>query len=137
MPTPMTADELRAFMRARLFCHVATLTAEGAPHVAPFICDYDGADFWLMIQEGRPQLEHLRRDPRIALSIVSASPPIDHVLVRGRAELLPEDETVSLRLLEKYMPSEQARAYHGELRAQGTPTTVRVRPSELEAVHYR
>jgi len=75
------ADEL---LKAKNFCHVATLRADGSVH---------GVPVWVDVQEGRPVLNsaegrawvrNLERDPRVTLTVVNGENPYEYVEVRGR-----------------------------------------------------
>jgi PPOX class probable F420-dependent enzyme len=76
------AEEL---LKAKNFCHVATLRADGSVH---------GVPVWVDVQDGRPVLNtaagrawprNLERDPRVTLTVVNGENPYEYVEVRGRA----------------------------------------------------
>lgn len=73
-----------ALLKAKNFCHVATLRADGSVH---------GVPVWVDVQEGRPVLNsaegrawvrNVERDPRVTLTVVNAENPYEYVEVRGR-----------------------------------------------------
>lgn len=63
--------------------HVATLLADGAPHVVPIWLDAAGDELLLNTTEGSAKLRHLRRDPRVAVSIHASSDPFLALTILG------------------------------------------------------
>ena len=63
--------------------HVVTLDRSGAPRVQPTWVSTDGETVWLNSQDGRAWPKRLRRDPRVALSIVNAQDPTEYVEITG------------------------------------------------------
>jgi PPOX class probable F420-dependent enzyme len=64
--------------------HLATLMADGSPHVTPVWVDLEDGRVVVNTAAGRVKERNMRRDPRVALSIVSNSDPYDKVSIRGR-----------------------------------------------------
>jgi PPOX class probable F420-dependent enzyme len=74
------AEEL---MRAKNFCSVATLRADGAVQCVPVWIDVqDGAPV-LNTAEGRAWPRNLARDPRVTLTVQNLENPYEYVEVRG------------------------------------------------------
>lgn len=63
--------------------HLATVRADGSPHVAPLWLSTHGEEIWINTSEGTAKLANLRRDPRVALSIDAGTSPSLAVAVRG------------------------------------------------------
>jgi hypothetical protein len=80
----LNADELRQFWsKTRLFA-VATVGANGGPHIAPVhVTMMEDGNLEMSIFEDSVRLKDLRRDPRIA--ITSWAPDGRIVIVYGRA----------------------------------------------------
>jgi PPOX class probable F420-dependent enzyme len=75
---------VRALLDGPNLAHVATTTESGAPCVQPTWVSTDGTTVWLNTIEGRRWPRRLRRDPRVALSIVNAADQAEYVEIRGR-----------------------------------------------------
>jgi nitroimidazol reductase NimA-like FMN-containing flavoprotein (pyridoxamine 5'-phosphate oxidase superfamily) len=58
------------------FAHLATLMADGSPHVTPVWVDYDGANVRVNSAKGRVKDKNMRRDKRVALSFRTRTIPI-------------------------------------------------------------
>ncbi|CAM5680890.1 Pyridoxamine 5'-phosphate oxidase family protein OS=Streptomyces alboniger OX=132473 GN=CP975_04835 PE=4 SV=1 [Streptomyces alboniger] len=65
----MTPDELDAFLAAERTCRVATVSADGAPHVSTLWFAWDGTSLWLYSTTRSKRWADLRRDPRVAVVV--------------------------------------------------------------------
>ncbi len=76
------AEEL---LRAKNFCHVATLREDGTVHTAPVWVDVDGDGLAVLNSaEGRAWPRNLERDPRVTLTVQNLDNPYEYVEIRGR-----------------------------------------------------
>jgi PPOX class probable F420-dependent enzyme len=75
------AEEL---LKAKNFCHVATLRADGSVHGVPVWVDVQDGQPVLNTAEGRAWPRNLERDPRVTLTVVNVENPYEYVEVRGR-----------------------------------------------------
>lgn len=119
----------RELLEARNFCHVATLDNDGRPYVAVVWVDVNGEDVLLNSAEGRAWPEHLRRDPRLTLTVVNSENPYEYVTIRGRVVEMTHDgadEHID-KMAKKYFGVDEypARA-PGEVRV-----LIRVRPEKV------
>ncbi|WP_055714085.1 pyridoxamine 5'-phosphate oxidase family protein [Streptomyces torulosus] len=65
----MEAGELDAFLGAQRTCRVATVSADGAPHVSPLWFVWDGTSLWLYSITRSKRWSELRRDPHVAVVV--------------------------------------------------------------------
>ena len=64
--------------------HVCTTMADGSPQVTPMWVDTDGEHILVNTADGRTKTRNVRRDPRVAVSVVDPENPITGALqVRG------------------------------------------------------
>ena len=112
----MTQNQWHAFLlTGTKTAKLATVRADGRPHVAPIWYDLDGNDLIFMTGKGTVKGKNILRDPRVMLSIDDEEPPFAFVLIEGvavasdvePAELLPW----STRIAKRYMGAEKADAY--------------------------
>jgi PPOX class probable F420-dependent enzyme len=75
------AEEL---LKAKNFCHVATLRADGAVHDVPVWVDVQDGRPVLNTAEGRAWLRNLERDPRVTLTVQNMENPYEYLEIRGR-----------------------------------------------------
>ena len=65
----MTSGELDAFLTAQRTCRVATVSADGAPHVSTLWFAWDGSSMWLYSVVRSRRWADLRRDARVAVVV--------------------------------------------------------------------
>ncbi|MEG3631802.1 pyridoxamine 5'-phosphate oxidase family protein [Streptomyces poriticola] len=65
----MTPGELDAFLTAERTCRVATVSADGAPHVSTLWFAWDGGSMWLYSVVRSKRWADLARDPRVAIVV--------------------------------------------------------------------
>ncbi|AWT41847.1 MULTISPECIES: pyridoxamine 5'-phosphate oxidase family protein [Streptomyces] len=65
----MTPGELDEFLTAQRTCRVATVSADGAPHVSALWFLWDGRALWLYSVVRSRRWADLRRDPRVAIAV--------------------------------------------------------------------
>ncbi|NLU69935.1 pyridoxamine 5'-phosphate oxidase family protein [Streptomyces sp. HNM0574] len=65
----MSPEELDAYLTEQHTCRVATVGADGTPHVGPLFFCWDGASLWLYSITRSRRWAQLRRDPRVAVVV--------------------------------------------------------------------
>jgi PPOX class probable F420-dependent enzyme len=112
---------------------LATVRADGRPHVAPVWVAFDGVQILFNTGANTLKGKALRRDPRVSLCFDDERPPFSFVVVEGTAEVT--EEPVELRrwasiIGGRYMGADRADEYGarngvpGELLVRVTPTHV-------------
>ncbi|MEU9828859.1 PPOX class F420-dependent oxidoreductase [Micromonospora chersina] len=136
MAQRMSDEQWRAFVTAGTRTgKLATVRADGSPHVAPVWFVLDGDD--LIFNTGRSSVKgrNLVRDPRAALSVDEEQPPYAFVTVRGTVTI-SEDPAESLpwstRIAARYMGAERAEEY-GRRNAVPGELLVRLRAEHVVA----
>ena len=133
----MTQDETRAFLLAGTrTAALATVRADGWPHVAPVWFTLDGDDLLFTTGEKTIKGANLRRDARVALTVDDEEPPFAFVSIEGDVSLSDDLDTMrywATRIAARYMGEEQADAY-GRRNAVPGELLVRVRPTKIVAV---
>ncbi|HET7081739.1 MAG TPA: PPOX class F420-dependent oxidoreductase [Chloroflexia bacterium] len=136
MAQTMTADERRRFLSAGTrTMKVATVRADGRPHVVPVWFVLDGDTVVFTTGEDTRKGRDLRRDPRVALCVDDETPPFAFVLMEGTAELIrnaPDLLDWTTRIAHRYMGAGQAAAY-GKRNAVDSELLVRVTPAKIVA----
>jgi PPOX class probable F420-dependent enzyme len=112
---------------------LATVRADGRPHVAPVWFLLDGDD--ILFNTGADSLKgrNLRRDPRATLCVDDDKPPYAFVIVTGTVEIsehLPDVRRWATAIGGRYMGQSRAEEFGrrngvpGELLVRLTPTSV-------------
>jgi PPOX class probable F420-dependent enzyme len=78
------SEDARSLIEKPNLAHFVTLMKNGSPQVTPVWVDHDGTHVLINTAEGRQKPLNLRRDPRVALSIVDRDNTQRYVQVRGR-----------------------------------------------------
>ena len=98
-------NEVRAFLVARNFAHLATTLPDGSPHSVPIWIGVEGDHVVFFTQTGSRKARNLARDPRVAISIVDLENPYRGAHLRGRVVETVEGERaleIIDRLAQKY-----------------------------------
>jgi PPOX class probable F420-dependent enzyme len=115
MAHQMTADELNQFLSAGTRTgKLATMRADGSPHVAPIWFILDGDDLVFMTGAGTVKGKAMLRDPRVALSVDDERPPYSFATIEGTVTIsrdLDEMLPLSIKIARRYMGDEQAEQY--------------------------
>jgi PPOX class probable F420-dependent enzyme len=132
----MNVEERRAFMmHGTRTAKVATVGANGLPHVKPVWFVLDGDDLIFTTHESYVMTRHLRRDPHIAPSIDDQEAPYSFVIVEGAITLSEDlDELVSWATMigGRYMGHDRAEEF-GKRNGVPGELLVRVTPSKILA----
>jgi PPOX class probable F420-dependent enzyme len=78
-------------LKAKNFCHVATLRADGTIHGVPVWADIQDGHPVVNSAEGRGWVRNLERDPRVTLTVQNSENPYEYLEVRGRVSELTRD----------------------------------------------
>ena len=133
---PMTEEQVRAFLTALppRTAKLATVRADGRPHVAPVWFDVDD-DGSVVFNTGDTTVKgrNLSRDPRASLCVDDDRPPFSFVVLEGVVEIdkdLGEIRRWAARIGGRYMGSERAEEYGSR---NGVPGewVVRMRPTRV------
>ncbi len=136
MAHQMTGDELNRFLSAGSRTgKLATVRADGSPHVAPiwFILDHD--DLVFMTGADTVKGKAMLRDPRVALSVDDERPPFAFATIEGTVSIsrnLDEMLPLSIAIARRYMGDELAEEY-GRRNAVEGELLLRLRPVRVTA----
>ena len=83
-------EKYRDLFTKQSFAHLGTLMPDGSPQVTPVWCDYDGSHIRINTARGRVKDKNMRRNKKVALSIVDPDNPYRHLSVRGQVEEITE-----------------------------------------------
>lgn len=92
MSEPPLPDDAQAMLRQPNPAVVATLRRDGAPVSAPTWYLWEDGHALVNMDADRVRLQHLRRDPRITLSVLDRDSWYTHVTLLGRVVEIREDE---------------------------------------------
>ena len=76
-------EKFRDLFTKQAFAHLGTLMADGSPQVTPVWCDHDGTHIRINSAKGRVKDKNMRRNRRVALSIMDPANPYRYLAVQG------------------------------------------------------
>ena len=115
MAQNMSRDQWQKFLSEGTHTgKLATVRADGSPHLAPIWFLLDGDDLVFNTGQDTVKGRNLARDPRVSLCVDDERPPFSFVTVRGRAELsddLAEVREWATRIAARYVGDDLAEQY--------------------------
>ncbi len=84
-------EKFRDLFDKKAFASLATLMPDGRPQVTPVWCDYDGTHIRVNSAKGRRKDRNMRRDGRVALSLIDPDNPYRYLEIRGQVAEITED----------------------------------------------
>ena len=113
-------------LRGENFAAVATLKEDGTPQTSIVWIDTDGEHVVFNTTNGRAKGKHLRRDPRVSVTVFDAANPYRYFEVEGVAELETDGADDHI--------DELSRKYRGEdFDGPSDRVIVKVRPERVFA----
>jgi hypothetical protein len=130
----MTGDDWKrfAFEKPRT-AKLATVRADGSPHVAPIWVALDGDAIVFTTNVATVKGKCLRRDPRVSMAFDDESPPFSFVMIDGKATISEDPAPLlawSTVLGGRYMGEDRAEEF-GRRNAVPGELLVHVRPTRI------
>ncbi|BCL79476.1 PPOX class F420-dependent enzyme [Ktedonobacteria bacterium brp13] len=113
---------------------LATVRADGRPHIAPIWFDLEGNTIVFNTGTDSVKARNIRHDKRVSFCVDDEKPPFSFAIIDGTAELVDDQEHLlawATRLAGRYMGQARAAEYGkrnavpGELIVRITPTKIR------------
>lgn len=105
MKTNAIPEKYLDLFQKKAFGSLATVMPDGSPQVTPVWCDLDGNHVVVNSAKGRLKDRNIRRDPRVAITLIDPDNPYRYVEIRGRVVEITEqggDAHID-RMAKKYM----------------------------------
>ena len=102
---PIIPEIYTDLLKSKSLAHIATIGPKGEPQSNPVWFDWDGEYFLFSQTKKRQKYFNLKRDPRIAASIVDLANPGRYLEIRGVVERIDEDPTFAFidSMAKKYL----------------------------------
>lgn len=84
-------DDAVHLLEGQHLAHVATLMEDGSPQVTPVWIGHEGDLVTFNTAKGRLKEKNLKRDPRVAISIIDSDNPYVPLVIQGEAVEITED----------------------------------------------
>ncbi|WP_369194011.1 PPOX class F420-dependent oxidoreductase [Streptomyces djakartensis] len=95
MSKPPLPPEAEALLARPNPCVMATLRSDGAPVTTATWYAWKDGRALINLDAGRVRLKHLRRDPRVTLTVLAGDDWYTHVTLIGRATEIYDDEDLA------------------------------------------
>jgi PPOX class probable F420-dependent enzyme len=95
MPTSPLPDELRQLLAKPNPATMSTLRRDGSPVSVATWYLMDGDRILVNLDAGRTRLQHLRADPRVAVTVLDSDSWYTHVSVQGHVDEIADDPDLS------------------------------------------
>ena len=98
----MLTEKQAALFTGRNWGVIATVRADGSPHVTPVWIDYDGENVLVNSAYGRTKVTNIERDPRATVTVLPAeNQQGGYVMVSGTATIVEEGALDHINMLAK------------------------------------
>ncbi|MDF5757099.1 PPOX class F420-dependent oxidoreductase [Spongiactinospora sp. TRM90649] len=121
-------EEAKALISRPVHAWVTTVRADGSLHSTVVWADVDGDEIVFNTAIGRAKERHLRRDPRVSLSVLDPENAYHLVSVSGTARLDEEGADATIDALAKKYLGVDSYPFR---KAEERRVNVRVRPEEV------
>lgn len=132
----MTATEYKEFlMTGTRTGKLATVRADGRPHIAPIWFVLDGDTLVFTTWHESVKAANMRRDPGVSICVDEEVPPFAFVIVEGTVTITEEPQERlywATRIAERYMGSDLAETYGKRNSVEGE-LVVRIEPTKVIA----
>lgn len=92
MPPAPLPDEIVEFLRGPHAAVIATVRSDGAPYTAATWYDWDEGRVLVNMDSERLRLSHMRRDPRVSITVLDINDWYRAITVLGRVVEIRDDE---------------------------------------------
>lgn len=84
-------EKYQDLFQKKAFGAFTTLMPDGSPQTTPVWVDYRNGDIWVNSALGRQKDKNVRRDPRVAVTVIDPENPYRYVEVRGRVKEITQN----------------------------------------------
>lgn len=123
----------REFLANPFVGTATTLRSDGSPHNTVVWIDVEDDVVLFNTAEGRAKPKNLRRDPRVAITVVDPQNPFRWISVTGRAELTHEGADAQIDKLAKKYIDKDVYPWHNP---EEQRVKVRISPEKIDATGF-
>jgi PPOX class probable F420-dependent enzyme len=132
----MSPDARDAFLAEPRIAKLCYLRSDGSPTVIPIWFEWDGSEARAFTSRRSPKIGHIEADPRVALSVETATgEPEAWVTIEGTASLEEGGWELAQRLAPRYYDEERAQQALASWKASADQwVTVRIKPDRIRSL---
>ena len=106
MPNPPLPDHLQEVLAKPNPSIIGTTRPDGSPNTVATWYVWEGGRALVNMDEGRRRLEHLRKDPRVSLTVLDSNSWYRHITLHGRATLVDDPDLEDVDRISKHYMGE-------------------------------
>jgi PPOX class probable F420-dependent enzyme len=137
----MSAEERDAFLSSERTCRVASVGADGSPHVTPLWFVWDGACLWLTSVVHSQRWADLQRDGRVSVIVDTGHDFMElrGIEIRGKAEVVGEVPRTGTPVAELETPERLfgGKYADGRMHHDGRHAWLRITPHKIVSWDFR
>lgn len=132
----MTAQAIDAFLAQARIAKLSYLRGDGSPTVIPIWFEWDGKEARVFTSRGSAKLKHISRDPRVALSVETATGETEAwVTIEGDAIVEGGGWELAQRLAARYYSAEKSASTLESWEANSSDwVTIRIAPRHVRSL---
>ena len=110
MPKPPVPADVAEFLARPNYATISVVRPDGQPISYPTWYLFEDGQIVVNMDDGRKRIEHLRRDPRVALSAMDPHDWVTHVSIVGHvAEWIPDTDLIDIDRISTHYDGERLR----------------------------
>ncbi|MFG1795357.1 PPOX class F420-dependent oxidoreductase [Nocardia sp. NPDC049149] len=130
--TAALSEDLKKYVdESKVFATVATVGANGHPHLVVTWLIRDGEDLLFSTTTDRQQGKNLARDPRITVLVNPPENPYVYAEIRGTATLTPDPERTFADVMSMKYSGQKYRDFNPASVNDGPRVIVRITPKKI------
>jgi PPOX class probable F420-dependent enzyme len=136
----MTKPQREKFLRGRHIAVLVTIAEDGTPVPSPIWYLYRDGAFLFRTAGDAVRTRNIQRDQRVTVCVQDERPPYRAVIIYGRADVLPGNETLARDMPRHYLGAVGAIGYQQAARSQieagAEEITLRVTPERYATFDF-
>src|SRR5579859_3860390 len=84
----LSMEEVSEFLAGPVVARIATIDEEGLPYITPVWQEWDGEAMWIVPRERSAWVQHIKKNPNVAISCAQDAGTYKRVLFRGKAQIV-------------------------------------------------
>jgi PPOX class probable F420-dependent enzyme len=133
---PLSRSELNELLNEPRLANLATSDNNGNPRVSPIWYFYENGVFYFTTRLGRVKGAHIKKNPRVALSIATDDRPYRAVCAFGTAEIVKDDRDKWLERISSRYGEAEGKSWLSEAAKQSDRVVMVLKPERVLSWHY-
>jgi PPOX class probable F420-dependent enzyme len=136
-PPAMSQEDMNAFLARPLIARLATVRANGSPHLVPMWFLYEDGVMYMSTRTHAAKVKHLQNNPRAAVVVDEMIAPLKNkvVTIEGTVEVLTTGvKETTTKIYQKYVGIEASASPHAQQRINIPRVILKITPQQIETI---